>query len=676
MNADFTKIYRFAPEFEYTGESRVQWIDRRDTRLVKHASSDALDYIRTVDPMPGQSIVLVLAMSGSEFYGNNRNGDAFAERPVYQNGQMVLGPHETLPAHHKSFVSHGNNYLHHVNKDPKKAVGTIMESFYNDIMHRVELLLGVDNNKASQVVQRIQDGEYPGVSMGCRIKYDICSICGNRAPTRNEYCEHVNGRDPRYGMNSLLPNGQRCFVWNPSPLLFDLSWVWKPADRIGYMLKKVAEESSPYEIMSADLGLIVKDAEIKRSALDKLSIIDKIVRGDVEAVQTDHGNDPSVPGFRQLHQKMKPSISSRFEPLPEPTLQACASKPFPAIFSSLASMGIHPTVIEIYRIICHKVGDAPDPQVMGALPAMQSAMLGAFGDCPGIFDEFLDQTVSRVGPEHVDPSIVHSAQPESEKRALYKDYLFRNYVPESMGMLAPAAGVDPENVYYRPAQETLNLVDPVTQQAAQTTRNVAEKTDWENKKRQGMEAGILAAGTGLGYKLLSMLGKRGGRYGNIAELAKYPLAAGGGYAAFHAGTKDVPTVRSAEGYDVPYNAPMVKGGSSRDIQQLKELANMVGPTALTAAPIVGGGLATAMMTSDHLPQALAQNQTVQTVRQHPLAMASGTALGLGALATALKRRAFPIKVAYVVPRGDGVTMEPFSLGQFCRDLARVWMPCI
>ncbi len=673
MNANFTKIYRFTPEFEHTGEARVQWIDRRDTRLVKHASSDALDYIRTVDPQPGKSIVLVLAMSGSEFYGNNRNGDGFAERPVYINGECVLGPHETLPQHHKSFVTHGNNFMHHVNKDPKKAVGNILESFYNDIMHRVELLLGVDNNKASQVVQRIQDGDYPGVSMGCRIKYDICSICGNRAPTRNEYCEHVNGKDMRYGMNSLLDDGRRCFVWNPSPLLFDLSWVFKPADRLGYMLKKVAEEQSPYEIMSADLGIVVKDAEIKRSALDKLSIIDKVVRGDVDAIATDHCDDPSVPGFRLLHQKIKPAIEDRFEPLSDKTISCCAGKPFGTIFSSLASMGIHPTVIEVYRIICAKVGDEPIPQVANALPAMQSAMLESFKDCPTLFTEFLDKTIERVGPERVDPEIVATAEPEVEKRALYKDYLFRQHVPEHMGFLAPAARIDPEDVYYTDVQAPISVRDPRTGQVSTTTRLTAEQTDLENKKRQAIEAGILGAGTALGYKLLSMLGKRGGRLGSIASLAKYPVGAGGAVGTYMAATGGVPTVRSDTGIDVPYNTPMVKRSSSQD---LKKLINFVGPTAASAAPIVGGGLATALLASDLIPQQIMPQRVHLTAREHPIALAGGTALGLGALSNLLQKKIFPIKIAHIVPKSDGVTMEPIDLGQFCRDLAQAWVSCI
>lgn len=664
MTPEFSKIYRLTPEFEHTGEPRVRHIDRRDTGLRKHAycSSGALDFIRGVEPMPGHDIVLVLAMSSSEIYGANRNGDAFAERPVYINGEKVLDWHETLPQHHQTFEN-GHNFLHHVNKDPRKAVGSIIKSFWNDVMHRVELLIATNKDKAGRVVERIADGDYPGVSMGCKIKYDICDLCGNRAPTRNEYCEHVNNRNPNYGLGKILPNGQHCRVWNPSPNLFDISYVWRPADPIGFMMKKVAYDQSPYEISSASLGEVVKNAENKLSAISKLSDIDKIISGEARAIKEGPSRDENID---RIVESLIPRLRERFEPLPDDVIAEMARYPLNEAVNSMNAVAIHPTVTEIYKIICQKGGLPADPKIAALLPAMQSAMLDLFSDSPGVIDGFIDTAKLAFDERAIRPELVQRVLPLLEKRALYKEYLARKYVPESLAPMTPMLGVDPTEAYYGSTQELFNIPDPRTGRLFQTTRGTAEQTDWDNKKRSLLEAGTLAAGTGLGYKALSMLRNSPMK---TMSLLKWPLLLAGGGMTYRTLTKPTPMVQSSGGEYIPYNTPMVEKNSS--LATAKNLRNMA--TDPIGGPLAGSALGTLLLASDVLPENLAPTSWEQTASQHPVWTALGGAAGLMGLKHILKKRAHVVKAAHVQSGYDGVSVQPVDIGQLCTDLTNVWL---
>lgn len=214
------------------------------------SASPTYDFLKSVQPEAGISYVLVNALGSYEFYDDNRNGDAFPARP-YMVGRRALCGHpectgtldgwisepETLLHHYKTFEQHGGIYKHHVNKDPTKSLGRINHAFWNPRMKRVELLLRVVNELDPQLAQRIGDGDFPAVSMGCHVRWDVCSICGHRAPTRAQYCEHA-----RDMLRTILADGRRVCVHNPSPRFFDISFVFKPADETGWTLQKVAYE--------------------------------------------------------------------------------------------------------------------------------------------------------------------------------------------------------------------------------------------------------------------------------------------------------------------------------------------------------------------------------------------------------------------------------------------------
>lgn len=140
---------------------------------------------------------------------------------------------------YKTFLKAGV-YRNHQNKNPEISYGTVICAAYNKFMHRVELVIEVDEKKCREVGHadlwaRLQAGEKPSVSMGCRVAFDVCSICNHKSATKEDYCSHVKDQ-----LGQVLPDGRKVFVRNPHPKFFDLSIVVIGADRTSYVMDKLA----------------------------------------------------------------------------------------------------------------------------------------------------------------------------------------------------------------------------------------------------------------------------------------------------------------------------------------------------------------------------------------------------------------------------------------------------
>lgn len=81
-------------------------------------------------------------------------------------------------------------------------------------------------------------------SHNCTVSHDICSGCGNRARSRAEYCDA--NRCPRGGlknnMGRLFKDGHILHADNPDPKFFDVSYVFRPADRSAYVLGRLDDQ--------------------------------------------------------------------------------------------------------------------------------------------------------------------------------------------------------------------------------------------------------------------------------------------------------------------------------------------------------------------------------------------------------------------------------------------------
>lgn len=187
-------------------------------------------------PSPDKTAVHTIAMTASDYFGFNRNGDGWKEA--------------NLKRDHPTFVSQAKVYRHHNNKPNSPSFGVVKASAYNDDMHRVELLMELDNEKCAEELSLLEkDGSYP-VSMACRVPHDVCSICGNKAKHRGEYCKHAS-----QDMGQIYDDGRMVGVDNPSSTFFDISRVVRPADRVAWTLSKVASgEVLGGAILAEELG--------------------------------------------------------------------------------------------------------------------------------------------------------------------------------------------------------------------------------------------------------------------------------------------------------------------------------------------------------------------------------------------------------------------------------------
>lgn len=196
--------------------SNVKQAEKKENETIFGKSYDELK------PDKNHVGIHVVALGDTEAYRANRNGDGFTR--------------EACKKYHPTFVEFGHVFRHHRNKDPKKSIGDIVASAFNDIMDRVELFIHADREKAAPELERLErDGEIC-FSMACMVDHDRCSICGAKRKHAGDEleCEHV-----RDHLGELMEDGRHVFTFNDEPKFFDISFVGKPADRIAWDLMKV-----------------------------------------------------------------------------------------------------------------------------------------------------------------------------------------------------------------------------------------------------------------------------------------------------------------------------------------------------------------------------------------------------------------------------------------------------
>lgn len=237
------------------------------------------DFVRAVRPTSSGIYILVNALGAGEYWGSNVNGDLFPEKALIHApanwDNLLVTPDQarevgkSWPYGYPTFMG-AYPYKHHNNKDPSRAFGRVELSTWNPTMHRVELVIYLDRALCMQfdaldVIERIERGEFPDVSMGCKVPYDVCTICENPSKTRNDYCQHALTM-----MNKILPDGRKVAVRNDYPKFFDISvYVFVGADKTAKVMAKLAQKGNQVCMgdfctiprLSADVGQMFKTAD-------------------------------------------------------------------------------------------------------------------------------------------------------------------------------------------------------------------------------------------------------------------------------------------------------------------------------------------------------------------------------------------------------------------------------
>jgi len=232
------------------------WEKTADDKSSK-LDSNIINFVESVRPNVDKFIyILLTALGAAEAWGCNSNADIFFEQD--------LKP-ESPAFGHKTFLNAGV-YTHHKNKDKSKSLGEVCVSVYNPKMRRVELIERVDRSKAKQfnasdIYDRLNDGEYLDVSMGCKVKYDVCSICGNKAATRAQYCNDMLTKPGK-----MLSDGRVVAVINPRPYFFDISFVNIGAAKNAKTMGKIEEKNG--NICLGDICTPVRHEKIAKVISD------------------------------------------------------------------------------------------------------------------------------------------------------------------------------------------------------------------------------------------------------------------------------------------------------------------------------------------------------------------------------------------------------------------------
>jgi len=262
----------------------VQLIHNTNTLTKAGADNSELRTQKTA----GQTDVLVIALGAYEGTGANRNGDIFKEAECLKN--------------YKTFVKSGSqdkqgNYdgrainRHHKNKPTDPKYGNIKAASYNKNMRRIELVVGLDNDKCAEEIQKLAEGKQINVSMAAKVAYDRCTWCGHDAKNDNSRCEHIPVK-----LGEINKRGEMCSMENIDPKWFELSIVGRPADRIGMSLKLASDNSyiktaADYKLLypgfvaPADTDYLLqisKYASEKRKLVRKLAAMEKHIDAVIE----------------------------------------------------------------------------------------------------------------------------------------------------------------------------------------------------------------------------------------------------------------------------------------------------------------------------------------------------------------------------------------------------------
>lgn len=300
------KKFSLGSVVEETGEARIKLANFDELR---EQGSDIASFISTFKPDPGYVYLHVIAMGAGEYYGCNINGDYFPEKDLIER--------------HHTFVTNAKVFKEHDNKPMSPSYGHVVFSWYNPKMHRVELILAIDKVKGKEFIDRQARGEQLEVSMGCRVREDVCSICGNKARKRSDYCEHIL-RDKR----KIYPDGRQPYMINYNPTFFDISVVRRRADKIAYVLEKVASRDTTVSSLNAqafdELDSLIpvaeppqvfdieedfeKTANVEKRAsdLDKLAMIKRIQSEAVKVLNT--GLEETMPLLEATEPDLPPAL--------------------------------------------------------------------------------------------------------------------------------------------------------------------------------------------------------------------------------------------------------------------------------------------------------------------------------------------------------------------------------
>ena len=313
-------MIKFSLNTDFNWDIEPVSIITEDKQLTKRASSsELLKFART----PGQTDLHIIAVGAYEGTGFNRNGDMFKEADCEKNHHYFKQADRAIHRHHK-------------NKPTDPKYGNIKASAYNKNMKRIELIVGLDNDKCADILDEQEKKGYTNWSMASKQAYDICTWCQHKAASDKDRCECIPAK-----IGELNKEGVMCGMENPNPRWFEQSYVHRPADRIGMSLKVASDMKIkpmlPSDFLNIYTGFVPPEDEflISKKASDKRNLIHKLAEMEkhVDAIaRKGPKNNKETYVHRQAHKinksdKMNPKdMDSLRSHKPDKAMKAMSDK--------------------------------------------------------------------------------------------------------------------------------------------------------------------------------------------------------------------------------------------------------------------------------------------------------------------------------------------------------------
>ena len=264
----------------------------------------------------------------------NQNGDSWERRLLLSTFHTFIG---------------AQNYLEHI-QIPHLSKGRIIDavarSVNDDESIYIDILVATSREHAD-LVASIENGTLNTLSMGCSIKFSICSKCGNKAVDETELCDHI-----KYMKNQFFvdENGTQRIIAElcghrdepESNVFIEASWVANPAFK-GAVLRNIivakddAETAKKiekaYVSRKADTSI---DGYLKAASMGQIETLIKKISSAIRSKKADEpsmlfdddsASDPALPPDPAPEAPAEPVPA---EPAPEaPAPEAPAPAPAP-----------------------------------------------------------------------------------------------------------------------------------------------------------------------------------------------------------------------------------------------------------------------------------------------------------------------------------------------------------
>lgn len=344
----------------------------------------------------------------------------------------------------------------------------------------------------------------------CRIPYDVCSICGNKAPTTADYCKCM-----KQNKGQILPDGRKVFVYNPDPTFFDLSKVVRPAGHIEYMIKKIlpkmtkegslwvprssVDEGMKKVASSEELFMQEQDFADKFAKLDKLCEMEKVIDGEVLP------EDKMPKPLQEIVRKSKKIINiGNPEDLDDETICALGEHPLKNIMSTANLMGIRFKIPEMSKLVIMREGKDDVDELkhnldrVGFDPIELLAGKSPFEylkNNPKVMKIIIDSKIVDSDARDMDEKVASILSPWFDARSIYPAALEKRAFAEKVGR----ARLEPTPVYDAQGNEYLTTQEAIDR---------ASETEAARNALWGLGTGAALLGTGLAATRLPLIGSK------------------------------------------------------------------------------------------------------------------------------------------------------------------------